>query len=131
MSLYSPIEQIPPELLLFKTIGTILVLFDEKDFVLALLFIVVVAAISAPSFSSERNNHSFLSNKFVSQEYQTLRRSFIKTTHTHVPTYRTYICAYLLVFMLPSFKTNLSEKILLSVKQLHEERRTAEVEKCK
>lgn len=51
--------------------------------------------------------------------------------HTYVPTYRKYICVYLLVFMLPSFKTNLSEKILLSVKQLHEERRTAEVEKCK
>ena len=52
-------------------------------------------------------------------------------THTHVPTYLTDIFVYLLVFMLPSFKTNLSEKILLSVKQLHEERRTAEVEKCK
>ena len=56
MSLYSPIEQIPPELLLFKTIGTVLVLLDEKGFVvdvLALLFIVVVAANSASSFSSE------------------------------------------------------------------------------
>ena len=53
MSLYSPIEQIPPELLLFKTIGTVLVLFDEKGFVLPLLFIVVVVAISASSFSSE------------------------------------------------------------------------------
>ena len=68
MSLYSPIEQIPPELLVFKTIGTVLVLFDEKGFVLPLLFIVVVGAISASSFSSEWNNHSFLSNKFVSQE---------------------------------------------------------------
>ena len=69
MSLYSLIEQIPPELLVFKTIGTVLVLFDEKGFVLPLLFIVVVVgAISASSFSSEWNNHSFLSNKFVSQE---------------------------------------------------------------
>ena len=59
------------------------------------------------------------------------KKFFKENQHSHVPTYRAYICVYLLVFMLPSFKTNLSEKILLSVKQLHEERRTAEVEKCK
>lgn len=53
-------------------------------------------------------------------------------THAYLPTYRgTHICVSLLVSLLTSFKTNLSEKILLSVKQLHEERRTAEVEKCK
>ena len=46
----------PPELLLFKTIGIVLVLLDEKGFVvdvLTVLFIFVVAANSASSFSSE------------------------------------------------------------------------------
>ena len=55
MSLYSRIDQIAPELLLFKTIGTVLVLLDEKGFVmddLAVLFIFVVDANSASSFDS-------------------------------------------------------------------------------
>ena len=47
-SLYSPIEQIPPELLLFKTIGTVLVLLDEKGFVVDVLALLSVCLVHSP-----------------------------------------------------------------------------------
>ena len=150
-SLYSPIEQIPPELLLFKTIGTVLVLLDEKGFVVDVLALLSVCLVHSPvnetiTASSQKN----LSPKNIKRYEEVLLKPqlqpflfFITIVILHLLytytfmylhcTYRTHIWAYmyLLGFMLPSFRTNLSQKILLSVKQLHEERRTAEVEKCK
>ena len=149
-SLYSPIEQIPPELLLFKTIGTVLVLLDEKGFVVDVLALLWVCLVHSPvnetiTASSQTNlspknikRYEEVSLKPQLQPFLFFITFFTFFIPTHSCTYtvrtvRTFVrtCMYLLGFMLPSFRTNLSQKILLSVKQLHEERRTAEVEKCK